>query len=209
MEAMMFLLVCVSSAAAQLCAPDSPHSYKVRLSIKTALGDDARDVPFQAMLAFAMRTAGDGQNYNVSNILVCDETPRVSFWFVVTSPLDQTLVDRGQVEEAVRKSRNRINSAFLLTDKTLEFLGIPPTLASPVPPDTPPWLIVFGVVMGAVGAGIVLLLVTSVLQKRRKKKKDQTGIEDDEEEPRVKENGAASDGVYNRSFSDDERLTQM
>uniref|UniRef100_A0A8C3A0I8 Collectrin, amino acid transport regulator n=1 Tax=Cyclopterus lumpus TaxID=8103 RepID=A0A8C3A0I8_CYCLU len=177
---------------------------KYLFSINSALGDQAyvwnenEMFLFRATLAFAMRTYSDGQEYDVANVVVCDETPRVSFWFVVTSPLDASLlVDKRRVEEAVRKSRSRINSAFLLTDDTLEFIGIPPTLEAPVAPDTPPWLIAFGVVMGGVGAGIVVLLVSSV--KR-----------DGEEETGGKtENEAASDAIYNMSFSDDEPVTQM
>ncbi|XP_034736740.1 collectrin isoform X2 [Etheostoma cragini] len=210
----ILVLLCLPSALAQLCTPDASNGSKVRLSIKTALGDEAyvwnenEMFLFRATLAFAMRTRFNGQMFDVSNIVVCDETPRVSFWFVVTSPLDPSqLVKREEVEEAVRKSRNRINSAFLLTDKTLEFIGIPPTLAAPVVPDTPPWLIVFGVIMGVVGAGIIVLLGTSVLQKKRKKN-EKSEEEDDEEDTRVKtvENGTVSDGVYNTSFSDDERM---
>lgn len=216
----LFLAFLSSALGQELCEPDAPYSYKVRLSIKTALGEDAYTwnenemFLFRAALAFAMRNHLDGEKFEVSNIRVCDQTPRVSFWFVVTSPRnDSHLIDKGEVEQAIRKSRTRINSAFLLTDKTLEFLGIPPTLAAPVNPSTAPWLIVFGVVMGAVGAGIVILLVSSVVQKKRKiTQKD--GIEDTEEETRVRgaENVSTSqslNGVYNTTFSDDERLTQM
>ncbi|TMS20541.1 Collectrin [Larimichthys crocea] len=218
----ILLLFCLSSALAEnLCRPDASNGYKVRLSIKRALGDEAyvwnqdEMFLFRATLAFAMRNHLSGQDFQVSNILVCDETPRVSFWFIVTSPLDATRpVGKEDVEEAIRKSRSRINSAFLLTDQTLEFIGIIPTLAAPVSPDTPPWLIVFGVVMGSVGAGIIVLLVYPVVHKRLKKDEEEEELEEEEGEEetrRVKtmENGAAGDGAHNLSFTDDERFTQM
>ncbi|XP_026199941.1 collectrin [Anabas testudineus] len=209
-EKILFLLCLSSSLAEQLCTPDASVGYKVRLSIRTALGDEAyvwnenERFLFRATLAFAMRNHMSEQEFEVSNIIVCGETPRVSFWFVVTSPLNTTrLIDKKDVQEAVRKSRNRINSAFLLTDKTLEFIGIHPTLAAPVEPATPPWLIVFGVVMGIVAAGIIVLLGSSLVQGKRKKE----AHDGDAQRQRV-ENGAATDGVYNMSFLDD-RLTHM
>lgn len=216
LERIFFFLCLLSVLAAQLCRPNAPEGFKVRLSIKTALDDQAYEwnrnhmFLFKAAIAFAM-SHKEGQDFSVSNILVCDETPRVSFWFVVTSPTNSSLlVDKATVESAIRGSRNRINNILLLSDETLEFIGILPTLASPVKPATPPWLIVFGVVMGLVSAGIVFLLVSTVLQKKRKK--NQEGNDgDDDEESRVKtvENAGRSEGVYNTSFSDDEPNTQM
>lgn len=38
----------------------------------------------------------------VNNIVVCNETSRVSFWFVVTSPQGDVVIGKSVVEEAVR-----------------------------------------------------------------------------------------------------------
>ncbi|XP_008333700.1 collectrin [Cynoglossus semilaevis] len=206
-----FLFFILSACAEELCKPDASNGYKVRLSLKTALGDDAYTwnknemFLFQSTLAFAMRTSHTGQSYEISNIVVCNETDRVSFWFVVTSPGNPTeLVENYIVEEAIRKSRHRINSAFLLTDKTLEFVGILPTLATPVSYDTPPWLIVFGVLMGIIVAGIIVLLASSIVKRKRKTRR--TDEEEADEETRVK---TMDNGVYNMSFSVEDKLTQM
>lgn len=218
MLAKVLFLLCLTPALAQgPCFPGSSFAYKVRLSIKTALGDQAYTwndnemYLFRAAVAFAMRNYHNGLEFNVSNIMVCDETPRVSFWFVVSSPADPSvLLQKGDVENAIRKSRNRINGAFLLTDQTLEFIDIPPTLAAPFKPVTAPWLIVFGVVMGAVGAGIIFLLVSSLVQSKRKKNKKTN--DEDSEDMRGVENGLGCDnmgGVYNTTFSDDEKFTPM
>ncbi|KAG9339506.1 hypothetical protein JZ751_023648 [Albula glossodonta] len=191
--ALCLALTWVAVPVQGLCRPGVPDGYKVRLSIKTALGDHAVSAI-------------------VSSIIVCDETPRVSFWFVVTNPANTAeLIPGHQVEEAVRKSRNRINSAFLLTDHTLQFLGIPPTLAAPVQPATPPWLIVFGVVIGVVTAGILAILISTFVQKSRKEK----GIVEEEKLENVYENGFARDGpegkagTRNGGYTEDERHTQL
>ncbi|CAL1593441.1 unnamed protein product [Knipowitschia caucasica] len=207
------ILLFVACALAQdLCSPGASDGYKVRLSIKTALDDQAYEwntnelFLFRAALAYAMRSYLPDQHFEVSNILICDETPRVSFWFVVTSVNSATLIKKEDVENAVRKSRSRINSAFLLSDQTLEFVGIAPTLAAPFVPATPPWLIAFGVVMGVVGAGIVYFLVSAVLQRKRKKKGK---MADDEARAERGISGENGSGIYNTSFSDEEKMTEM
>ncbi|XP_063058154.1 collectrin [Engraulis encrasicolus] len=224
------LLFCLPAALKAVNCADYKDGYQVRLSIKTALGDKAYEwnesekFLFRATIAFAMRQHTKSEAYGVEDIVVCNQTDRVSFWFIVADNETGTPrpVSKATVEKAVRQSRNRINNAFLLTDKTLEFLGIPPTLAAPIEPTTAPWLIVFGVVIGTVCAGIVALLVSSFVKRRRGKKVKQFSEEEDPSCPVANSSvvyeepahpGASKEsngGVYNQGFTDDDtRLTQL
>ncbi|XP_043086274.1 collectrin [Puntigrus tetrazona] len=220
MLAGLLLLISLPPLVAKDPCKDSQDGFKVRLSIKTALGDNAYEwnesemFLFRSTLAYAMRKQSNQNTYDITNILVCNDTQRVSFVFVVTSPGNpDQLIPKEQVERAVRQNKHRINSAFLLSDMTLEFMGIPPTLAAPITYDTEPWLIVFGVVIGAVAVGIVALLMSTVSKKRRAKEKA-AGLSEEDEEI-VKENGTAlsslgrKEGTYNQAFSNDERFTKL
>ncbi|NWX88827.1 TMM27 protein, partial [Nothoprocta ornata] len=174
---------------------------------------------FKAMVAFAMRRYSSKSTTQISNVLLCNVTDRVSFWFVVTdSAKNVTTVAGSEVEAAIRMNRNRINSAFLLSDKTLQFLKISSTIAPPVEPSTPVWLIVFGVVLCLTVAGIVFLIVTGI-QRRKKQNKESPETEDLEEKCEVTvtiENGIPCEtldlkaghinGVY---AADDERFASL
>ncbi|NXE45897.1 TMM27 protein, partial [Casuarius casuarius] len=174
---------------------------------------------FKAMVAFAMRRYSSKSTTQISNVLLCNVTDRVSFWFVVTdSTKNVTTVPGSEVEAAIRMNRNRINSAFLLNDKTLQFLEISSTLSPPVEPSTPVWLIVFGVVLCLTVAGIVFLIVSGI-QRHKKKNKESSETENLEEKCEVTitiENGIPCEtldskaghinGVY---AADDERFTSL
>ncbi|GAA6078137.1 collectrin isoform X1 [Tachysurus ichikawai] len=111
---MKLWIVCVLCFAPALvgskCVTDTKSDgYLVRISIITALGHEAYDWNesemffFRASVAFAMRSYSKNQTYDVSNILVCNETQRVSFWFVVTSPSDSSqLIPKHTVENAIK-----------------------------------------------------------------------------------------------------------
>lgn len=64
-------------------------------------------------------------------------------------------------------SRHRINGAFLLSDTTLEFMGISPTLAAPLEPAPPPWLIAFGSIMSVAAVCIAALLASLLVRRKR------------------------------------------
>ncbi|XP_038028872.1 collectrin isoform X3 [Anas acuta] len=186
LQVLLLTFSVVTIAHAELCKPDAQNAFKVRLSIKTALGDNAyawdtnEEYLFKAMVAFTMR--------------------------------------RYSSKTTTQMNRNRINNAFLLSDKTLQFLKIPSTLAPPVEPSTPAWLIVFGVVLCLIVAGIVFLVVAGI-QQRKKKNKESTERENLEEKGEVTitiENGTPCEtldlkaGHINGVFSaDDERFTSL
>uniref|UniRef100_A0A674DL53 Angiotensin-converting enzyme n=1 Tax=Salmo trutta TaxID=8032 RepID=A0A674DL53_SALTR len=142
--------------------PFSENAYKVRLSLKAAMGDKAyiwngnEMYLFKANMAYAMRQYYLEVNktevlFTTENIHTYKETARISFYFVVTDPANPAVViPKAEVEAAIRLSRGRINDAFKLDDKTLEFEGLLATLAPPVEQPVTVWLVVFGVVMGLV-----------------------------------------------------------
>nr|XP_056717775.1 collectrin [Euleptes europaea] len=213
-------------AYAVLCKPDMQNAVKVRLSIKTALGDNAytwdtnEEYLFKAMVAFAMRRYSSQQTTQTSNVLLCNVTDRVSFWFVITdSSTNTTPIPRSDVEAAIRMNRNRINSAFLLNDNTLQFLEIPTTLAPPIGHSVPVWLIVFGVLFCIILVGIVSLLVSGIKRRKRcNKKLEETAVLEEKCETAITvENGIPCDtldvkagqvnGVY--AAADDEWFTPL
>ncbi|NXO01818.1 ACE2 enzyme, partial [Rhinopomastus cyanomelas] len=160
-------------------APYSDNAIKVRISLKSALGDQAYEWDeselflFQSSIAYAMRkyfaeVKHQDVNFQIEDIHVGDVTQRVSFYLTVSMPGNiSDIVPKADVENAIRRSRGRINEAFRLDDNSLEFVGIPPTLATPYEPPVTIWLIVFGVIMGLIVIGVIVLIITG--QRDRKK----------------------------------------
>ncbi|XP_053243142.1 angiotensin-converting enzyme 2 [Podarcis raffonei] len=168
--------------------PYSDYAIKVRISLKAALGSNAYPwndnemYLFKATIAYAMRKYFlDYQNESIAfqsmNVHVGDVTPRISFVFTVSMPNNGTnvtdFVPKSQVEAAIRLSRGRINEAFQLDDQTLEFVGIPPTLATPYEPPVTIWLIIFGVIMGLVVVGVITLIITGQRDRRKRAAENQ------------------------------------
>uniref|UniRef100_A0AAQ6ADY4 Angiotensin-converting enzyme n=1 Tax=Amphiprion ocellaris TaxID=80972 RepID=A0AAQ6ADY4_AMPOC len=182
--------------------PFSENAITVRLSLKAAMGDEAYSwndnelYLFKSNIAYAMRQYYSQKNQSIhftaENILNSNPTPRISFDFVVTDPASPSIfIPKSEVEAAIRSSRGRINGAFKLDDKTLEFVDIMPTLAPLVQQPVEVWLVVFGVVMGIV----VLIGVYLIISGIREKPKEVTA-----ENPY----SADADGHSNKAYEDSE-----
>ncbi|XP_029423112.1 collectrin isoform X2 [Nannospalax galili] len=203
---------------------NAENAFKVRLSIRTALGDKAyvwdtnEEYLFRAMVAFSMRKVPSREATEISHVLLCNVTQRVSFWFVVTDPSRNHTLPAVEVQSAIRMNRNRINNAFFLNDRTLEFLRIPSTLAPPMDPSVPIWIIVFGVIFCIVIVATALLVLSGI-RHRRRNNKGLPGLDDAEdkcENTITVENGIPCDpldtkgGHINDGFlTEDERLTPL
>ncbi|KAL6112857.1 ace2 [Pungitius sinensis] len=183
--------------------PSSAYTIKVRLSLKAAMGENAYSwnanemYLFKANMAYALRQYYSQKNqtldFTTENIHVYKETPRISFYMAVTNPASPaTYIPKADVEAAVRLSRRRINDAFQLDDRTLEFEGILATLAPPVEQPVQVWLVVFGVVMGVVVVAGVYLVVSGVRERKKKSTKTTTQNPYD----------ADTDGQINKAFED-------
>ncbi|XP_061608621.1 angiotensin-converting enzyme 2 [Phyllopteryx taeniolatus] len=181
--------------------PYSNYAIKVRLSLRMAMGDEAyswnsnEQYLFRASVAYALRQYYSQKNitllFTADNVITYKQTPRISFYIVVTDPKNPSVyVPKEDVKAAIRLSRGRLNDAFQLDDKTLEFEGIPATLSPPVEQPVEVWLVVFGVIMGVVVL-MGLFLIISGIRERRKKSKNM-GVE----------NPYEPDGHTNRAYED-------
>ncbi|XP_037678580.1 angiotensin-converting enzyme 2 isoform X2 [Choloepus didactylus] len=167
-------------------SPDADQ-IKVRISLKSALGDKAYEwndnemYLFRSSVAYAMReyflkVKNQTILFGEEDVQVSELKPRISFIFVVSAPNNTSdIIPRTEVEKAISMSRGRINDAFRLDDNTLEFVGIYPTLAPPYEPPVVIWLVVFGVIMSVIVIGIVLLIFTGI--RERKKNRQASGQE--------------------------------
>ncbi|XP_029459088.1 collectrin [Rhinatrema bivittatum] len=186
-------------AHSQLCEKYHTNFIKVRISLKAALGSDAytwnsdEEYLFQSMVAFAMRNNEIQSEYQASDVIICNVTKRVSFFFAVRNNTDNSTVSRSDIASAISKNRNRINSAFLLNDNTLQFVEIPPTLSPTTGSSSTSWLIVFGVVTGIIVIGIVFLIVSGIRQRKRNQRQP-AGIEDSE--VRMADAAVVGNGIY-------------
>ncbi|XP_023609510.1 collectrin [Myotis lucifugus] len=225
------LFFLVTAIRAELCQPDAENAFKVRLSIRTALGDKAElvvagpqvirhqhDSSLTVSSCDSVTCAGDVLASGISHVLLCNITQRVSFWFVVTDPTKNYTLPADEIQSAIRMNRNRINSAFSLNDQTLEFLKIPSTLAPPTDPSVPIWIIIFGVVFCIVIVAITLLVLSGIRQRRRKNKEpsEVDDTEDKSENTITIENGIPCDPLDTKGWhindtfmTEDERLTPL
>uniref|UniRef100_UPI00398E42E0 angiotensin-converting enzyme 2-like n=1 Tax=Pristiophorus japonicus TaxID=55135 RepID=UPI00398E42E0 len=159
-------------------SPYIKDAFKVRISLKSALGESAyiwdasEKYFFQSAVAFSMRKYWDEYKNQIidfvaENVYIFDETQRISFYFLVVKPTNiSDIIPKAEVEQAIRKNRERFNSAFLLSDDTLEFIGIPPTLAPASQAPVTIWLVVFGVIISLVCIGLIALMVSGYRTRR-------------------------------------------
>uniref|UniRef100_A0A8D2CH80 Collectrin, amino acid transport regulator n=1 Tax=Sus scrofa TaxID=9823 RepID=A0A8D2CH80_PIG len=180
--------------------------------------DTNEEYLFKAMLAFSMRKVPNRETTDISQVLLCNVTQRVSFWFVVTDPSKSHTLPAAEVQTAIRMNRNRINNAFFLNDQTLEFLRIPSTLAPPTEPSVPTWIIIFGVIFSITVVATMLLILSGIRERRRKNEgpSEMENTEDKCENTVTIENGIPCDpldmkgGHINDAFgTEDERLTPL
>ncbi|ELR51015.1 Collectrin [Bos mutus] len=112
------LFFLVTAIRADLCRPDAENAFKVRLSIRTALGDKAyawdanEEYLFKAMVAFSMRKVPNRETTEISHVLLCNVTQRVSFWFVVTDPSRNHTLPAVEVQSAISFSLNHSSSGL-------------------------------------------------------------------------------------------------
>ncbi|KAM9264764.1 LOW QUALITY PROTEIN: angiotensin-converting enzyme 2 [Cariama cristata] len=187
-------------------APYSGNGIKVRISLKSALGDQAYEwnenelflsshlSPYAMRKYFAEKKQQE-VNFQITDIHVGEQTQRISFYLTVSMPGNiSDIVPKADVEDAIRMSRGRINEAFRLDDNTL-VVGIVPTLATPYEPPVTIFII-FGVVISLVVIGVIVLIITGQRDRKSERTRESRGEAESncEEENPYNEEGKSNMG---------------
>uniref|UniRef100_A0A8C2UQL1 Collectrin, amino acid transport regulator n=2 Tax=Chinchilla lanigera TaxID=34839 RepID=A0A8C2UQL1_CHILA len=83
------------------------------------------------MVAFSMRKVPNRETTEISHVLLCNVTQRVSFWFVVTDPSKNHTLPADEVQSAIRQ--NKESSEVDDAEDKLENMG---TIANSIPCDS-------------------------------------------------------------------------
>uniref|UniRef100_H2Z8K0 Collectrin-like domain-containing protein n=1 Tax=Ciona savignyi TaxID=51511 RepID=H2Z8K0_CIOSA len=202
MRGFLSLLVLLS-ACLTLCRCLTCTSPKMKITIKITDPtefDKAEQYLFTGVMAYSFRkyctTFSDSRcteflktTIDTVDVQITDVTERFAMCVQVTNQ------DPNFIEDVVRATKPRFNGALVLTDETLLFEGIPPTLKPEFIPDFPTWLIPFIVfVCLVIMAAIAILSYDAYQSKKQKKKMVETDSDNESHIYETYENGGAVSG---------------
>ncbi|XP_078482233.1 uncharacterized protein LOC100185540 [Ciona intestinalis] len=182
--ALTILVACVTMGHGLTCtSPDVKITIKITDPTEFDL---AERYLFTGVMAYSFRkycsvmnpmdtrcTAAYNNTIDTANVIIGQVTKRFAMCIKVT--LGGVSASPKFIEDVVRTTQPRFNGALVLTDNTLLFQGIPPTLKPQVIPDFPTWLIPFIVFVCLVVLAAIAILSYSAYQAKHKKLDEKNG----------------------------------
>nr|XP_002129052.1 collectrin [Ciona intestinalis] len=183
--ALAILVACVTMGHGLTCtSPDVKITIKITDPTEF---DHAERYLFTGVMAYSFRkycsvfnpmdtrcTDAYNNTIDTADVNISHVTDRFAMCVKVTLPSGVSASPKF-IEDVVRTTQPRFNGALVLTDTTLLFQGIPPTLKPQVIPDFPTWLIPFIVFVCLVVLAAIAILSYSAYQAKHKKLDEKNG----------------------------------